>query len=109
MARVWIVQLLCPERHAIMAAPYEKTNESEASEIAAGIKTEMAKTGVRWECAICKSTHLKFEEGATRFMSLAEAMPHMKKVEVENILSRIILDASAASGGHFSLESPGSS
>ena len=98
MARVWLVQLLCPERHAVMAAPYEKETEDQATEIADGIKDQMKEKGFIWECGICKSTELLFEEGPTRFMSLDEAIPHIKNIERENILTRLIIDAMRTPG-----------
>jgi hypothetical protein len=98
VAKVWIVQLLCPERHAIMAVAYERTDESRLNEMSEGIKAAMKEGNLRWECGICKDTDgpksidLHFEEGPTRFGTVEEAMPHLRKIEEENIVSRMYLD-----------------
>lgn len=106
MGRVWLLQLICPNRHTIIAAPYEKESEEQALEVAADMRAQMRENGLKWECGLCKSTDLKFEEGATRFMSMDEAMPNLRKIEAENIISRVILEEM---NGPFPLERPSAS
>lgn len=98
MAKVWVVQLLCPERHAVMAAAYERTDESKLEDISNGMRESLKEQGLLWECGICKHTDvpksvdLHFEEGPTRFATMEEAMPHLRKIEEENITSRFLID-----------------
>lgn len=98
MAKVWVVQLLCPERHAIMAASYLRTDESHLEKVSEFIRKSIKENGLLWECGICKevdgpkSIDLHFEEAPTRFESMEEALPHLRKVEEQNILSRMHID-----------------
>lgn len=98
MAKVWVVQLLCPDRHAIMGAAYEREDESKLENISEGIKASLKENGLLWECGICKHTDpaksvdLHFEEGPTRFATMDEAMPHLRKIEEDNVASRLLID-----------------
>jgi hypothetical protein len=98
MGKVWIVQLLCPDRHAIMGTAYERTDESRLEEISDLIRKSVKENGFLWECGICKevdgpkSIDLHFEEGPTRFETMEEALPHLRKIEEQNILSRMHID-----------------
>lgn len=94
MARVWLVQLLCPERHCIMGMAYEEGDPVLTKEkCEEGIWTLMKHAGLRQRCGICGSKQLVTEAAPTRFMSMSEAAPHLKAMEAANLLSRAELDA----------------
>lgn len=98
MAKVWVVQLLCPERHAVMAAAYLREDESQLEAVSENLRNGLKEQGLLWECGICKhsdpakSVDLHFEEGPTRFATMEEAMPHLRKIEADNIVSRMYID-----------------
>lgn len=89
---VRIVQLLCPERHCLLACAYEEGTGSfqESCEALGG----MIKRGMfnDW-CGICGSRVLHYEEGVTKFKTLAEAGPHLGATAAANAKARAELDA----------------
>lgn len=89
---IWLVQLLCPERHCIMAAAYEREGIESGPGAEESLKGAIRENGLNWECGICMKKELHFEHGKTPFKSMEEAYPRLKQVEAENILSRLELD-----------------
>lgn len=92
--KVNIVQLLCPSRHCVLAAAYEVGKQTFA-DVKGDIHFCIALTRVNPWCGICGCPELHFEDAPTRFASIEEAMPYLKKIETENLLAR------AAIGGRF--------
>lgn len=83
---VWLVQLLCPNRHCIIAAAYdpESSNESESIE-----KLEELRKNLKlnpW-CGLCGSTSLRYEAGPTVFGTMGEALPELAKCQIQQILT----------------------
>jgi hypothetical protein len=90
---VKLVQLLCPQRHAIFATAYEEgvSNFLGACEM---IETMVGPNGpYKRQCMICGSRDLRFEEGTTPWKTLIEAAPHLAKTQADIIRSRLQLDA----------------
>jgi hypothetical protein len=89
---VRIVQHLCPKRHCLLVLGYEE-GQSTFEKCVAMMK-DMEKTlKMNPHCGICGSTDLFFEEGVTKFNTMAEAAPHMQELAGHNLLTRLKLDA----------------
>lgn len=89
---IWITQWLCPSRHCAIAVAWD---DRELTADQAEERGEQAFVGGfnRW-CGICgQSLHL--EHGRTRFNTMAEANPHLERLERANRLARVII------GGRF--------
>jgi hypothetical protein len=93
---VWICQCLCPDRHAMLATAGEADT---ATEVAA-VRTELRRNVVRllesgvlngW-CAICGAHRAtwRYELGRTKWATLEEAMPHLRQLEAQNMLTNLI-------------------
>lgn len=90
---VKIVQLLCPQRHAILAAAYQEGKGS-FLECCDGIEELVGPQGpFKRKCMLCGSIDLHFEEGQTPYQTMKEAAPHLRAMQEANIKSRMILDA----------------
>lgn len=92
MAKIKIMQLLCPMRHCLVGLAYdpETTTNKEAVELLKkGIK---AMNLNRW-CGLCGSRNLCFETGATVFDSMAEAGKFLVAEEKKNLATRAIFDS----------------
>lgn len=93
-----IVQCLCPQRHCMVALPYEPevetklpngnrialTQETAAKFLKDLVEELISRQVVKPSCGICGSTDLRYEDSATKFNSLEEAMPHLIQLEAEN-------------------------
>lgn len=94
--RVWIAQCLCPQRHAIMASSGEAQDEQDAAPLGELLRTEIDKAlqsrVINPWCGLCraKSETWHYELGRTRFRTMAEAEPHLKKAEAEQLLARLL-------------------
>lgn len=96
---VHIVQCLCPSRHAILAIAYlprdldsprtaeDYLRETVARLVAAGIMNA--------RCGICKSANLRYEDSATRFQTMAEAEPELRRIERECSAARMMFGQAA--------------
>lgn len=107
MPRVVLAQALCPQRHAILAlagvleddeidTPEKLDNALHTFAYAVmkkaldGIESNVINS---W-CGICKADWKtwKAETALTEWTSLAEAMPHLKKVERDNERTRMAIE-----------------
>lgn len=96
MAHVWICQCLCPDRHCIMAA----ANEAESEKDAQRIRTELRRQAIEWLksgalnnwCGLCGAgvATWRYELRRTRFATMAEAMPHLRQTEAENVAANLV-------------------
>jgi hypothetical protein len=93
---IHLVQLLCPARHCIIAAPYDDATTSR-QEIEACLRKVMRNNHLNEWCGICGSRDLTFEDLPTSFASLEQALPTLKACEADQLLTKAILDASGAS------------
>ena len=89
---VRIVQLLCPERHCLVAAPYEDDRMT-FRECCDALKTAFDTGGFNSHCGICGSRDLHFEDGAKEFSNLKEAAPSLQAMMEQNMHTRTLLDA----------------
>lgn len=96
MARVFLAQCLCgPGRHAILAAASDDPDaESELIDTLRGQVAELVAARLlnRW-CALCKSPESAwtYEVGRTRWTTLAEAEPELRKSEADQIMTNALL------------------
>jgi hypothetical protein len=100
MTHVWIVQCLCPARHCILANAGTADGAEDAKENLEGPLREaigeMLASGVfnPW-CGLCKarSETWRYEARRTQFATMAEAMPHLKRLEdVQRIAAAVFGD-----------------
>lgn len=94
--RVYLIQLLCPSRHAILALGLEAAPEHLPSDETAA--TQMMLEVVRIaqlapRCGICGSEELHAEIGRTAFATLEAAAPVLKQIERENLRARTLIGA----------------
>jgi hypothetical protein len=91
--KVHIIQLLCPQRHAIFAIAYEHPDLSDEDGMKSAETTWklMIESGFNPWCALCDSRELKFEIGVSKFATMKEAFPHLKQTEIDNMLTRMRL------------------
>jgi hypothetical protein len=103
MRRVWIAQCLCgPLRHCIVANVGEANDEAEARRgVLASLHQQVGDmiaggTFNPW-CGICRAPREQwlFEVGRTRFKTMEEAMPTLKRSEAEQAVARLILGGTA--------------
>jgi hypothetical protein len=98
MARVWIAQCLCPQRHCIMATAGEADGEAEARiEIELPLREKLNKwladrTMNPW-CGICRSPVDRwiYEVAPTRWATLEAALPALRRTEAENVAAGTVL------------------
>lgn len=90
MSKVFITQLLCPTRHAIIGAAWEEGHET-AEGVVEKLETFKRESKLNPWCAICGSRDLQYETGATLFKDMEEAAPYLAALIVENRLANQIL------------------
>jgi hypothetical protein len=89
---IHLIQLLCPQRHCIIAMPYPSGQER-GKERTIDLMEEMRRTlGINPWCGICGSQELVYEDRPTAFEALQEAMPMLRELEDEQLRSRGLLD-----------------
>jgi hypothetical protein len=76
--RVWIAQMLCPNRHCIAALIGEADDEAEAARVLplqTAVDAMLAEGGINPWCGICGAERASWraEWGRTRFRTMAEA------------------------------------
>lgn len=86
---VYLTQLLCPQRHCLMAAAWEEHRScaSEAEHQLRELFAEAVKSGrLNPYCGLCRSETLHCESQRTSWSTLAEAEPQLRKQEREHLL-----------------------
>jgi hypothetical protein len=91
MGNIRLIQYLCPERHCIVGMAYD-ARERTAEDALNLLKNSLAEAGLNPWCGICGSRNLWFEDAATKFVSLEEALPRLKEEEAKQILSRALIE-----------------
>lgn len=93
--RDWIAQCLCPKRHAILAASREEeTREAAELTVLAPLREQIAELlaigAINPWCGLCQSPSdaWTYELGRTRFPSMEEAMPELRRVEAQQAALR---------------------
>lgn len=89
---VRLVQLLCPQRHSIIAAAYEE-GSSTFDQVVRMMEKRVRELGINGWCGICGSHDLRYEEARTKAKTLAEIMPALKEAEASNLATRAALNA----------------
>lgn len=86
---IYITQLLCPQRHCVIAAAWDDS-ASNANEVEAQLMREFhdmvnaAKCNPY--CGLCRSEVLHCESRVTSWSTMAEALPHLRKSEIEQMI-----------------------
>jgi hypothetical protein len=103
---VYIIQCLCPNRHAIYAVAYDPNDipegttldpRSDPHEIFMAIFQQqieawIANKTIKPECGICNSRDWTYERRRTKWNTLAEAEQPLLQTELENVLTRMQID-----------------
>lgn len=84
--RIWLMQYLCPQRHAICAIPYRPT-EHTAAQIEAYAQQSMVDMGFNPWCGLCGSRDLRFEHRLSRSTTWEEAIPALRANEAQQALT----------------------
>lgn len=90
--KVRIIQLLCSNRHCILAAAYESEDGGEQQKPMEELKEAVKKLKLNPWCGICGDRELKYEDAPSKFVTMEEAKPHLECNQCEQILSRMTLD-----------------
>jgi hypothetical protein len=95
---IHIVQCLCPARHAIVARLYDPAEDSGEDAIAAlrtVVEAAIAAKVINPWCEICHAGKLTwwYEDAATPFRSLPDALRRSQEIEQANANARAILRA----------------
>lgn len=88
---IWIAQVLCPSRHAIMALAFDRddlTPEQASAKLIVTLENALRARTLRRECNICGSSSWRVEAGPTRFHLIEEARPELERLERENDMTR---------------------
>ena len=95
---VWMTQCLCPQRHCIVMSAGEAESRDVAEvKVAAPLRervaTQLATRELNPWCGLCgaRSGTWTYELARTRFRSMAEAMPELKRLEAEQAVARAVL------------------
>lgn len=95
--KVYIAQLKCPNNHCVLGLAGE-FESPEAAEVLR--ETTMAKflllvanKQFNHECGLCHSEHLQVQIEATRWSSMAEALPHLLASERDQLATARMLKA----------------
>jgi hypothetical protein len=96
--KVRLVQILCPQRHCIVAVPYEAPDGQPIPEITTILRGEVEalieKGGMDPWCGLCRSRNWTYEDQPTIFATLAAALPHLMAAEEQQASVREYLRAS---------------
>ena len=90
MSDIWLVQLLCPARHALCAMPYEPTQYSRDA-IETAMATLMHEQGVNPWCGICGSGDIHAEHAKMQAETWEEATQVLLESEEEQALTRALI------------------
>lgn len=96
---IWITQLLCPERHCIFAFVFDEnvtTRDIAERDLVAAFQKLVDTHALNPWCALCGSHVIKPESARTKYATMEEALPHIRKSEDANIASRKLLEGLGA-------------
>lgn len=92
-----LIQLMCPERHCLLAFAYDADdmNPKQAADSMRETLRYLREQPAAFipECGICKSLELHTEDGETAWDTIEEARPHLQQMEIEQLEARLILRA----------------
>jgi hypothetical protein len=91
---IHIIQLLCPERHCLLATVYdprEKDGAAALAEMKAAVERAIERNIIEPECGLCRSRDWRYEDQPTIFKTLDEAIPVLlAQQRAQQISARII-------------------
>lgn len=100
---IYIIQCLCPSRHCIFGAAYDP-DELPAKEAGLDphevymamfqhqIEKWVAEKTINPWCGICNSRDWHYEARRTPWQTMEDAGPHLMQAELEQMLSRAVID-----------------
>jgi hypothetical protein len=78
---VYIAQLLCPARHAVLAAAGFCRDRARVHRLAGRVDRKFRELTAAGKldpcCGLCRSRDLRIEAARTRFATMEEALPHL--------------------------------
>ena len=87
---IWLTQWLCPQRHASICFVWDPLEENQPDVVRKG--EALFEKGIAARiCGICGSTDLTPMHDRTRFHTMEEAAPTIKRTQERNDLARHIL------------------
>jgi hypothetical protein len=89
---IHLIQWLCPNRHCLLAVAYDPEDQGYDISLA-GLKQFAISLGVKPECFLCGSTQLVYEDAATVFNTMEEAIPHLEEQHNQNMRARLMMNA----------------
>jgi hypothetical protein len=82
MSKVRIVQLLCPQRHCIIATAYESPDGKQIPEMTDHLRKQVEESielgGMNPWCGICQSRKWTYEDQPTIYATMDAAMPWLQ-------------------------------
>lgn len=92
---IYVIQCLCPNRHAIFAVAYDPKDIAH-DVVMAGFQAQIEgwiadKTINPW-CGICESRVWTYEQRRTKYDTIEEAKPELRKLEVEQLFTRMQIE-----------------
>lgn len=91
---IHITQCLCPNRHCIVGFAWpesEMTSETAIEALRIMVEGEIKAGRLNAWCGLCGDHRFHYEDGITRFETMAEALPYLRRTEEENAVTRRVL------------------
>jgi hypothetical protein len=88
---IWIAQILCPERHCILASAFDDKQRSRRqvmAQLVVAVEQMVANGTIDRECVICGSAAWRVESGRTNYATMDAARPELERLERENDATR---------------------
>ena len=93
---VFLIQCLCPQRHAIVGIAYEADEPSDerVEQLKVAVAMMIERGAIDPWCGICRSRDWHYETGKTRYRTLAEAEIPLRANEAAQAATRDFLKGS---------------
>lgn len=88
---IHLVQLLCPKRHCVLAAPFDPNQGGTFDAVVEQLKKYVETHALNPRCGLCDSRELTYEDGTTKFETMDEALPHFLENQAKQLLTREFL------------------
>ena len=92
---IYIIQCLCPNRHAIVAIAYDPADISHDVALRgfrAQVEQLIEKQVMNPWCGICQSRDWTYEQRRSKYRTMEEAKPEIARLELEQMLTRMVID-----------------